>query len=113
MNIERLEFLEGFFRNYPHKCVMSTWMKTSNCGTVGCICGWAQFFFPVPLFYHPFAAGEETLSLTHEQAWKLFVVRYWPHQFQEEHRNQAWKGGPFGEIVARRIRHFIDTEGRE
>jgi len=86
------------------------------CGTIGCIAGWTVNLddpvaaenlntVSVP------RAAREALGLTEWESNRLFIPSDWPKKFLLAYR----KGGQVRktQVAAARIKHFIETEGRE
>jgi len=132
MNVELLEKVEQKLRRLRHKrhFHMATWGEKNDCGTTACIAGHAllmegykipadqsfreheqQFISPSGRMVKPFNAARKILGLTESQAEKLFAAYKWPIRFG---------GGPCPDMdpndpkrAAARIRHFIETGGKE
>ncbi len=95
-----------------------------NCGTTCCIAGWAislQTEEKTPLAGKMFKyrtdglnedLGAQYLDLTSSQAVRLFSANYWPEYFQDQY-DAAETYIERAQIAAKRIDHFIATEGLE
>jgi hypothetical protein len=132
MNIELLNKVKEKILDEPGQFIMHMWTSkelarfvrgkevkskrvTVNCGTAACIAGWAccitknlnpaQFnnSFDSPLFLN-------ALELNSEQRDLLFDFDCWPPQFRV-HQNEGTRA--FARQAAKRIDHFIATNGEE
>ena len=100
--------------------------KIPNCGTAGCIAGWAvalEEFQGSPAEAYkaysrsPHRRAQFLLDLTEIEAERLFYLtpsahESWPPQFREAYQ-AAKRLRDRARVAARRIDHFIKTGGRE
>lgn len=140
MNTELLLKVKEQILREPRQFDMFTWFSYSetipNCHTTACIAGWAITLGktkPNPLeaakeIRYNFAVtnmhawGESRdkvyevalplLDITEEQAMRLFGEEDWPTNFYEDY-SKATTPRARAEVAARRIDHFIATNGEE
>jgi len=88
--------------------------EVPECGTVGCIAGWACVLSgPKPLTGEWLdGRGQEALALTDDQRLRLFNVSNWPQLFIDKYAKAKTPRGR-GTATASRIDHFIATKGKE
>jgi hypothetical protein len=87
-----------------------------ECGTTACIAGWALILAskegPRDLDLAVSATAAQVLEVDYEDGLRLFFSDDWPEQFKVSYwaandlRGRAY-------VAAKRIDHFIATEGRE
>lgn len=126
MNIRLLKQIKAAILKEPKQFVMSDWFTKymdwtiPNCGTAACIGGWA---IALANKVNPEEAKEiflreenneqtpeKLLKLTGEQEDKLFYHSNWPERFQFKSTDGALARA---KKAAKRIDHFIETEGAE
>jgi hypothetical protein len=128
MNIPLLEELERTIPQHALQFIMGDWFEYNpdlygNCGTAACIAGWAVTL-ALTLSKRPrdgqdlggeaSAIAMRELGLTSEQARRLFYKQGWPDPFWSDYKTENQENAEHNaKVAARRIRHFIDTEGRE
>jgi hypothetical protein len=142
MNTELLLKVKKQILKEPRQFGMTTWFEYSlaipNCNTSACIAGWAITLglkksnplegaraiknnFPTNKGFDSlmeFAAKKvyelsiPLLDITEEQAHRLFSEEEWPNEFYGDYAN-ADTPQERAEIAARRIDHFIATNGEE
>lgn len=139
MNVKLLKKIKQTILRRPKQFYMNMWFETdereySHCGTAACIAGWAytiggdhkksKTFSPKVAMLtltdrshignFGFGASKlreeatRLLEINDEQALRLFFTHMWPDQFRcADHLMTN------AENAAKRIDHFIATEGRE
>lgn len=132
MNIQKLLKLKGRILQEPNHFDMKYW--TNDCGTGGCIAGMSCHMegYKLSIFSSmvtPPMGGSKVftheearkiLGLTPEQSRRLFYVKYlhpqttyhWPSKFAWDYKRAKTPRGR-ALATARRIDHFIQTDGRE
>jgi hypothetical protein len=135
MNTELLLKVKAHILEEPRRIWMSVWKKDADqklsseyekgwlvpptiltenerppCNTVGCIAGWATTLAGKD-FGSEYQAAK-LLELDIDQKTKLFYVPNWPSDFQYAYRH-AQDAKERADAVARRIDHFIATDGME
>lgn len=95
-------------------------MRKWHCGTAHCIGGWCEviahgedFNNIVPTLEMAKATrtrAKAFLGITDEQVLKLFFLDYWPMPFRFDYFES-----PHGEkaVALARLKHFIETDGKE
>lgn len=138
MNIELLEKVRKHILEEPKRVNMKEWLinshindfeikrlkkinKAPKCNTVGCIAGWAQQLCSKKKL-HSFdrCKAKNLLELDINEADRLFLLKkmtmnnnHWPFHFEDELKKHTPGTRAYARIVAKRIKHFINTEGRE
>ncbi len=138
MNVELLTKVMNKLKRLRHKAHfdMDGWIYETECGTAACIAGHALLMGGYKLvpqkdrgyFDTVLPPGKSTpvdlqeaarklLKLTPEQAERLFSAYQWPPQFNgsDPERDVCTKESVYNnpKIAAARIKHFIDTKGKE
>lgn len=130
MNVKLLEKVKEAILAEPRQFVMGEYFvideglfdlgrEIPNCGTAACIAGWAvtlgrRFKNPARARRIP-AVGEEAvklLRLDEDGAFRLFLVGDWPWQYREAW-SEAKTAKARAKVAAKRIDHFIATDGDE
>jgi hypothetical protein len=86
-----------------------------ECGTIGCIAGWVVTLsrkIKVPYQQVRKQAGF-LLRVNSEQACNLFFPSCWPEKFSRQLLKHNPQTKRYAEITAKRIEHFIATNGAE
>lgn len=128
MNVELLTRVKEAILAAPQLLDMSDWNHPINCGTAHCIAGWAcaldgwEMQSPINscMITKPDNRNSDTeqvardlLCLSSEQSDKLFYASRWlldhKHPYYETKKGSQERA----EITAKRIDHFIATEGAE
>ncbi len=129
MNVPLLRKIQAEILKEPRKMNMEIWRmpidcipekRRPPCNTVGCIAGWAvaldkkltsQQFYKIANIVE---LGLEALGL---KDWfegkKLFYPAYWPIKYYNQLQKFNYGTKKYAEVVARRINHFIKTDGKE
>ena len=130
MNIELLEKVKEQILREPKQFVIHGWfanelrkdateifgipknVKIPNCGTAACIKGWAACIVAnnKPNQIPSLSLASCNLCLTKLQEQILFLFKYWPSQFKKIKSEGTIA---FARQAARRIDHFIKTNGKE
>lgn len=126
MNVKLLRQIKKIILEKPKKFDLMVWHGRAEtfygvrwvrpldedrpCGTVHCIAGWAQMLTKER--GNARAVGMAALGLNKDQAQKLFMLDYWPDEFQDPYY-EAEGYLEMAKIAARRIEHFIKTKGEE
>lgn len=132
MNVELLQKVKAYILEEPRRLRMRFWLMKHDpdldnldnlappCGTVACIAG------TICLLKNPDIKIDDvrtTLNIMKQaagfaglnnfQCERLFYASAWPSRFRNEldWRDPGTK--EYAEVTARRIDHFIETEGRE
>lgn len=135
MNVELLRQIQTVILEEPKRVDMGDWIDSRRtnlpeCGTVGCIYGWAKAI-TTSLRGKELSNlvwgmegmdgtdgrylddGAKLLGLTEPQACRLFFDCDWPARFRHA-LNRAKRQTPeYAQVVSDRIDHFIATEGAE
>ena len=131
MNVELLLKIKGQILKEPKQFQMGQWFAKSlddktndipNCGTAACIGGWAMTIDrgmnpkeTDECFEVDFATkARNLLGLRYSQGLNLFILNNWPENFRNTYL-EAVKASNLIEaarIAAKRIDHFIDTNGK-
>ena len=120
----------SLLRNYPSASGHVAVAKHTPpaCGTVGCIAGWTTVIAQQK--EHPDQLARNlvhstlrkatvedyaitALDLSHQSAVKLFFTTDWPLEFQEALAETRPGTRAYARVVARRIEHFIKTDGND
>jgi hypothetical protein len=117
MNIELLERIKNHILEEPKRINMYCWVKSVEydgplCGTAACIAGWAFLLADKVSLGYVNEEATSLLWLNPDQSVRLFYVDNWPDRFRVLDRVPPGTSA-YAQVVARRIEHFIDTEGRE
>lgn len=122
MNIPLLRKVQSAILAEPEKFDMSAFFRKAEkpeCGTTACIGGWAIALSKnrMPSISMDNSStnddrAERLLGLSCEQGWTLLYDRWWPEPFRKQYK-KAQTAKQRAEIAAKRIGHFIATEGRE
>lgn len=129
MNVELLEKVIAHIEEDPRRFHMDYWYDTSvieqrligqepPCGSIGCIGGWGEILAgrkEPTQGIDAFRAACEIFEISRPQVNRLCLRSNWPEPFRKDY-NFAMKAGDFEEavwIAVKRIRHFIETEGRD
>lgn len=103
------EYLENFAANFGR--------PIPPCGTIACIAGWAVLLSEGQTSgagSDVQAEAEALLGLSVEQRERLFYTSNWPKKFNEAYRDAEDVRLPAAALAAaRRIDHFIKTNGAE
>ena len=127
MNIGLLKKVEQKLRRMRHTdhFSMEDWAHRNECGTTACIAGHAllmegfnipktqtdslpgvqRFISPDGKTLRPMPTARKLLDLTERQAERLFFAQDWPEQFKENCNDPK--------VAANRVKHFIETKGKE
>ena len=117
MNVALLREVKAHILADPDSFRMDQW----SCGTAHCIAGWALLLSGVPIDVEagltvsdefPSIVAREVLQIDGKQGHRLFHEPAWPIDFFERHFNARTRRKR-AEIAAKRIDHFIATEGRK
>lgn len=135
MNIERLREVRAIVLAEPARFDMNDYVQSEPCGTACCIGGWGASiagFIPKRVkgkkairglvdtalesgrdcnAHHLAAMASLGISDFH-QAERLFLVSDWPAVFRTAYRNAETRRAR-ARIAAKRITHFIRTDGAE
>jgi len=133
MNVELLRKVKRHILDEPRRLVMGSWVlnrasgKTyyehghlvqfPKCGTVACIAGWTSILGGATKVkeidgYPPFVAADLLGIEDRGMANRLFHLPRWPSDFRADYakaRGQEERA----EVAAKRIDHFIRTNGKE
>lgn len=132
INVKLLRKVQRTIVAEPLRVDMTIWAAPSEysnqsppCGAVGCIAGWAMLHVSkrslnIEARYiwelDPEANQDkaaELLSLSYDQARRLFISDHWPTKFKNR-LAFAKEGTPkYARVVSDRIDHFIKTRGAE
>lgn len=87
-------------------------MQEASCGTTACIAGWAlSLAKPGGKIYESLQHdAAEVLDISYSRSDDLFYQSYWPTAFRAQYL-EARNNKERAEAAARRIDHFIATEG--
>lgn len=125
-NVALLEKVERKLRRLRHKghFYMPSFARETECGTSACIGGHALmiegykpdftqdleilFRSPTGEWVESWNASQRLLGLTREEAHRLFLYANWPDVFRS---HRSLEVDP--KVAADRIRHFIQSEGKE
>lgn len=118
MNVKLLRKVKKHILEEPKRLMMGDWVtetKKSPCGTAACIGGWAVILSGK--YRANMDAGDvqeeakELLDVEGMESTRLFGPVWWPAKF----RGGCADDGEeiTAKIAAKRIDHFIKTEGRE
>ena len=122
MNVELLQQVKAHILAEPDAFRMDTW----SCGTAHCIAGWALLLNDIPIKNprehalvqetisdeNPSSVARELLGLGFRQAQNLFFISAWPDAFSEQFAATKSRGER-AQIAAKRIDHFIATNGAQ
>lgn len=84
-----------------------------TCGSPACIIGWAIFFRFKEKENAPDGYPDDQLYMTPQQVDRLFHKLDWPLKFREEFNAVRHDQVKEAKVAAKRIQHFIKTDGRE
>lgn len=139
MNIELLRQVQEKIRQ-TGKVYMPAWFiddldpSENNCGTIGCIAGWACMIedgtdVAVRTFKDAANAigsgmayeyGQRALEIDRSQALRLFSMANWPEKFRDEYNalevaqlSRFERNCAKAKVTSDRIDHFIATNGEE
>lgn len=118
MNITLLNQIKEKILQYPDTFNMAWWkLYGEGCNTTMCIAGHALCLINAPLNHWGFPAcyATEALELTEEQANRLFYSSAWPMPYLKAYNRYALERDPrmAAKVAAKRIDHFIATNGQE
>lgn len=90
-------------------------LEFPECGTVGCIAGWAATFTTSRKFRYNSTGviAAKALKLSCVEAEILFFEDAWPDKFKLPLWNLEAQTPEYARVVSDRIEHFIKTKGRE
>lgn len=112
------EFDMSHWRGHQKKQLPNPWYRvvvglpapTEACGTTYCMAGWTVALSGGDMAGNLPAQAQRLLSLSLEQAQRLFYEHNWPQRFRGSHvkhdADRVW-------LASERIRHFIATNGAE
>lgn len=85
--------------------------KMPECGTVGCIAGWAVALSTKELvpYVNIASTAAKFLSIREEEAEKLFYPHQWPEEFEDRLREAKPQTLKHAQLTVERIDHFIKT----
>jgi hypothetical protein len=131
MNVFLLAKIKAAILEEPERFDMNGW----ECGTTACIAGWASRLSGQRMailkansgsgtwlaFGEDLRKAQKSLKLEDDQWYRLVHVDNWPDPFKKEYNNALLSDGlqiispclEQAQIAARRIDHFIATEGSE
>jgi hypothetical protein len=120
MNVELLRKIQKHILEEPKRIYMPRWrlvfsairkegLCAPECGTVGCIGGWAEILSGV----EGYARDLLGLDSEHGEASRLFNDDEWPEKFQTGLRKANPQTQAYAQVVSDRIDHFISTRGEE
>lgn len=124
MNVKLLRKIKELILAEPKRLDMDTYGDRvlpiaggPKCGTAACICGWAVILkqriprkYDAPMPSIGIEDGKVVLEISDSEAARLFFDESWPCQFRDYIADGSAKSA---KIAAKRIEHFIKTEGRE
>lgn len=125
LNVPLLRKIQRAIMQEPKRIVMNDWLiqniddeedrglKTPDCGTVGCIAGWAAVLHETsdPKNFSA-AEGDWPDANTYlgiENGDPLFYPDQWPFKFQKMLRKHPPQTKAYARVVCSRIDHFIKT----
>lgn len=136
MNVSLLRKVKKQILAEPRQVVMEGWFATRdgmphlyvpkkipNCGTAGCIGGWAisikrqenpakaKLFAENEYFDEEYNAAK-TLKLTEPQGKRLFFLAYWPYDFRCAYDSTQPQTKERARVIAKRIDAFIKSKGK-
>lgn len=84
-----------------------------DCGSVGCLYGWACAFYPVNTgLLSVWLNGDKIFGLDVETSEKLCGLRHWPRAFKSRYQKAKTPATRL-RVLRDRVEHFIATEGRD
>lgn len=116
LNIDLLQKVKAAILAEPEHFDMSWWTQENDCGTAGCIAGWAValaggkslgLVHARRLAGHIAQEARDSLQISQEESNKLFLGEYWPEPFRSRYTDA--KSKRWASIAADRIDHFIAT----
>jgi hypothetical protein len=118
MNVRLLRKIQKHILAEPKRVRMEVIATEDDCGTVGCIGGWAAILSnKKPDKFGDFKTACRLLgvplptTLCGIYQHQLFFTHNWPEKFRNAYQTAKTKRGE-ARVVARRIEHFIKTKGR-
>jgi hypothetical protein len=118
MNVRLLRKVQKQILAQPEAFDMTYVTNREDCGTVCCIAGWTCVLVGVPENRASMDVAQEILDLNTAQASRLFTTsehewrERWPKRFDRAYY-RANDAKQKARIAARRIDHFIKTNGAE
>lgn len=122
MNIDLLLEVKEKILQQPYNFGMNAWDGRNSldeeCETAHCIGGWGVFLMrqkAVNFRDFQLSSLRELFQIDEEQDERLFHTDSWPHQFENAYEDAQQKRDLrlCAKVAAKRIDHFIATEGRE
>lgn len=131
INVRLLRRIQRAIMAEPKRLDMGDWLvrgqqriqqnglKEPDCGTVGCIAGWAAVLDKTsdPKKFEDaevsWMRADQILGLTHEQGNALFYTDEWPEKFFDKLDALKEQTRAYARVVCQRIDHFIKTNGAE
>lgn len=123
MNVKLLRELQEMFKKNPKCLDMGDWVYHNDCGTVGCIAGWASMITHMREFKvsceiacddvaNPRNEGKKALELNEDQCEALFYTTHWPEDLQDKY-NEAKNRKERSAVTVERIDRFIESGGTD
>jgi hypothetical protein len=128
MNVKLLKEVKEAILEHSKQFDMSEWHSSvaarfesaaiPTCNTTCCIGGWAAVLYNQKLkegdtrYRLDYMDGEQALSLTDDQAARLFLVYEWPEIFRAKYELSS-TAKKRAEVACARIDHFIKSKGSE
>jgi hypothetical protein len=132
MNVKLLRKVKKHILEEPKRFIMGDWVVRkeapghqvcdddgnyrpfAKCGTAACIAGWTMLLSKVdPSTVDSYsAAASELLGIGNTFHNPLFYTDDWPLEYEAAYKNAKTPAGR-ARVAARRIEHFIKTDGKE
>lgn len=134
INVELLARIGDLIAKRPEHFYMSAYYSENECGTTGCIAGYALALTNYPDVagltkkltlsaaehnpndnWQTQQKGARALGLTEKQSDRLFHVGNWPDAFRDRYQEATSENDPrvLAQISVERIAHFVATNGAE